>query len=128
MSIIQSIMGHITEIPVEKAEQEYKSILIKGESVVKAFGLLRDQVVMTNYRMITLNKQGISGKKHEMTSIPYKSIKRFSKESAGLFDLDAELRIWLHGDVEPMRWEFARGVDINQVYAILSQHVLLACP
>jgi hypothetical protein len=120
------MMGNVTEFPVEKAQEEYRQILIEGETVVKAFKLFRDQVVMTNSRLITLNKEGVTGKKQEMISIPYKSIKKFSKESAGLFDLDAELRIWLIGESEPIKWEFSRQVDINQVYMLLSYYVFTA--
>jgi hypothetical protein len=124
MSIIQNIMGHITEFSVEEAQKEFQSVLSEGESVVKAFRLIRDQVIMTNFRMITVDKQGVMGKKQRLTSIPYKSIKKFSKESAGLFDLDAELQVWLVGEPEPMKWEFSRGVDINQVCAVLNHYIV----
>jgi hypothetical protein len=126
MSLIQNMLGHITEYPVHEAEKEFQPVLCKGETVVKAFKLLRDQVIITNLRIITLNKQGVTGKKQQLTSIPYKSIKKFSKESAGIFDLDAELQIWLVGETEPIKWEFSRGVDINQVYAVLSDFVVHA--
>jgi hypothetical protein len=124
MSIIQNMLGHITEFSAQEAQKEFQSILSEGEAVVKAFRLIRDQVIMTNFRMITVNKQGVTGTKQQLISIPYRSIKKFSKESAGLFDLDAELQIWLVGETEPMKWEFSRGVDINQVYAILNHYVV----
>ena len=44
--------------------------------------------------MIIVDKQGVTGKKVEYKSIPYKSISRFSVETSGHFDLDAELKIW----------------------------------
>ncbi|MCI4171035.1 PH domain-containing protein, partial [Bacillus spizizenii] len=43
------------------------------------------------------DKQGITGMKTEFQSIPYKSISRFSVETAGRFDLDSELNIWISG-------------------------------
>jgi hypothetical protein len=126
MSLLQNLMGNATEILSDAAQNEFQPILVEGETVTKAFKLIRDQIVMTNLRLISINKQGVTGKKQEMTSIPYSSIKKFSKESAGHFDLDAELRIWLAGETEPCKWDFSRGVDINQVYQVLSHYVLLA--
>ena len=124
MSIFQQMMGNVTEFAPDKAQVEFAPILAEGEKVVKAFKLIRDQIILTNYRIITINKEGLTGSKHFTTSIPYKSIKMFAKESAGIFDLDAELRIWLHSESEPLKWEFSKGVDINDVYRTISTYVL----
>ena len=126
MGLLSSFMGNVSEISAAEAQEELRLILIPGETVAKAFHLFRDQVVMTNRRIITIDKQGVTASKREITSIPYSSIKKFSKETAGMFDLDAELRIWLTGEPEPLKWQFSKGVDINQVYSLLSQFVLAA--
>ena len=124
MRLLQQMLGNITEFAPEKAQAEFAPILADGEKVVKAFKLIRDQIILTDLRIITINKEGLTGSKHFTTSIPYKSIKMFAKESAGIFDLDAELRIWLHAEAEPIKWEFSKGVNINEVYRTLSQYVL----
>lgn len=124
MGLLSSFMGNVSEVSAAEAQEELRLILVSGETVAKAFHLFRDQVVMTNRRIITIDKQGTTGSKREVTSIPYGSIKKFSKETAGLFDLDAELRIWLTGEPEPLKWQFSKGVNINEVYALLSQFVL----
>jgi len=126
MGLLSSFMGNVSEISAAEAQEELRLILVSGETVAKAFHLFRDQVVMTNRRIITIDKQGVTASKREITSIPYSSIKKFSKETAGIFDLDAELRIWLTGEPEPLKWQFSKGVDINQVYLLLSQFVLAA--
>lgn len=59
-----------------------------------------------------------------MLSIPYNKITKFSKESAGHFDLDAELKIWIGSEPLPLVKEFKAGDNINDVYRILSQFVL----
>jgi len=96
----------------------------RPDKVHKAFKLHRDLIVMTNYRLITVDKQGVTGSKRSMTSIPYKSIRKFGKESAGLFDLDAELILWITGESAPIKWEFSKGVNINEVYSLLTYFVL----
>ena len=40
-------------------------LLIDGESVIMTFQAIRDMVVFTNKRIITINVQGISGKKKD---------------------------------------------------------------
>ena len=124
MGVFDFIMGHPTELSLEKAEEEFKSLLIEGESLEMAFRMIRDMFVFTNKRLILINKQGITGSKVEYQSIPYTSIIRFSKESAGLLDLDADLKIWVRGTSEPFKQHFGKGDNINEVYRILSKYIL----
>lgn len=117
-------MGHPTEVSLEKVAKEFEPILIEGESLEKAFKLIRDMFVFTNKRLILINKQGITGSKVEYQSIPYPSIIRFAKESAGLLDLDADLKIWVRGTSEPFKQHFGKGDNINEVYRLLGKYVL----
>ncbi|MGX1251472.1 hypothetical protein RKD48_003983 [Streptomyces ambofaciens] len=85
--------------------------------------LIRDTILFTDRRLILVDKQGITGKKTEYHSIPYRSITHFAVETAGHFDLDAELKIWLSGSQAPIQKTFTKGVDIYEVQAILTQFV-----
>jgi hypothetical protein len=85
---------------------------------------VRDQIIFTSKRVITIDKQGLTGSKQNIRSIPYKSIKMISKEGAGMLDLDAELVIWITGEPQPLKFEFKKGVDINQVYTLICKHIL----
>lgn len=124
MGLLSGVLGHASEVDVQKLQEEYYPILAEGEYLEKAYKLIRDMFVFTNKRMILVDKQGMTGSKVEYTSIPYKTILRFSKESAGLLDLDAELKIWVTGQVEPIKKEFKKDNNINEVYQMLSNHVL----
>ncbi len=124
MGLLDGLMGHASEVSVEKIAQEFAPILIDGEKIEKAFRLIRDMFIFTNKRLILVEKQGMTGSKVDYQTIPYSSIKKFSKESAGLLDLDAELKIWITGETTPLRKEFRKGDSINDVYRILSQYVL----
>lgn len=124
MGLFNAIMGNASEVSVEKISQEFQPILINGEHIEKAFKLVRDMFVFTNKRLILVDKQGLTGSKAEYQSIPYSSIKKFSKESAGLLDLDAELKIWIAGESMPIKKQFGKDNNINEVYQILSQHIL----
>jgi len=124
MGLLDGIMGNASEVSLDNLQKEYAAILVEGETLQKAFKVLRDMLVFTNKRLIFVDKQGLTSSKVEYLSIPYKSITRFSKESGGMLDLDAELKIWVTGQVEPIRKEFKKDNNINLVYQLLSTHIL----
>ncbi|WP_430816945.1 PH domain-containing protein [Carboxylicivirga sp. RSCT41] len=124
MGLISGLLGHAGEISIEKLTEEFQPVLVEGEHLQKAFKVIRDIWVFTNKRLILVDKQGVTGKKVDYQSIPYKSITRFSKESTGFLDLDAELKIWLTGSNDPIVKEFSKKTNINDVYLLLSQHIL----
>lgn len=84
---------------------------------------MRDYVVFTNKRVISVNVQGITGKKTDYTSLPYKNVVIFSVETAGTFDLDAELDLWFSG-LGRVRFEFKGSVDIKTIGKVISSYVL----
>lgn len=105
------------------AFKDLGELLVPGESIVLAFKGARDSVTLTDKRLIALNVQGMTGKKKDWTSLPYSKIQAFSVESAGTFDLDSELEMWLSG-LGRVRLEFSRGVDIRMVGRFIAERVL----
>lgn len=124
MGLLQKLAGNATQVSVESVQAELKPLLIDGENVEIAFKLWRDQIIFTNKRLITIDKQGVTAKKVDYRSIPYSKIVQFSKESAGVLDLDAELKIWVASLPEPLKFEFSKDAPINDVYALLSEKIL----
>ena len=124
MGLFNAILGNASEVNIENISMEFEPILIDGEIIEKAYKLIRDMFIFTNKRLILVEKQ-LVGTKVDYMSIPYSSIKKFSKESAGILDMDAELKIWLNNDNSPIVKTFGKGgYNINEVYKILSQHLL----
>ena len=123
MGLMSGLIGNAEKMDVEQAQQDYGRLLGEGEQIRAAYLLIRDAFVFTNRRLLLVDKQGMTGKKIEYHSIPYRSITHFSVETAGNFDLDAELKIWLSGTPEPVQKQFGKGVDIYEVQAILTQFV-----
>jgi len=124
MGIFNAILGNASEVNIENISKEFSPILIDGEIIEKAYKLIRDMFIFTNRRLILVEKQ-LVGTKVEYLSIPYTNVIKFSKESAGILDLDAELKIWIKDQEIPIKKQFGKGGDnINEVYKILSQHIL----
>jgi hypothetical protein len=124
MGILNALMGNSSEVSADKIFHEFEPILIEGEVIVKSFKLIRDMFVFTNKRLILVDKQGLTGSKVDFMTIPYRSIDYFSKRSASLLDLDAEILIWIKGANAPIQKEFRKGENINDVYKALSTFVL----
>jgi hypothetical protein len=124
MGLFDILMGNATEISVEEVEKEFEHVLAKNEHVEKAYKLIRDLFIFTNKRLILVDKQGLTGKKVDIHSIPYKSITHFSIETAGNFDMDAELKIWISGFNQPIEKTFNKNLNIYKLQSVLAEYVL----
>ncbi|WP_111672015.1 PH domain-containing protein [Algoriphagus litoralis] len=124
MGLFSALIGNAGEVNADELKKKYDTLLIEGEDIEMGFKLIRDTFLFTNRRLILVNKQGITGSKTEYKSIPYKSISRFSVETAGTFELDAELKIWISSEQEPsIVKQFTKSVNVYQVQKVLAYYV-----
>ena len=126
MGLLDGLLGNASEVDAAGLQTEFAQVLAPGERIEKAYQLIRDMFVFTDKRLIFVNRQGMTGKKVEYQSIPYRSIMRFSIETAGTFDLDAELKIWLSGQPQPIQLQFNKRLSIYEVQKVLAGYVLRA--
>ena len=125
MGLFSAILGNAGVAQPAELNGEYGILLADGEAIEIGFKLVRDVFIFTNKRLILVDKQGLTGKKVEYLSVAYKSIARFSVETAGHLDLDAELKIWVSSEAAPsITRKFTRQVSIYDVQRVLAQHVL----
>ncbi|WP_251859750.1 PH domain-containing protein [Clostridium sp. Marseille-Q2269] len=124
MGLFNGLMGNASEVNVADIEKDYEDILADNEKVERAYKLIRDMFIFTNKRLVLVDKQGMTGKKIEYHSIPYKSITHFSIETAGNFDLDAELKIWISGTQLPIEKQFNSSLNIYELQSVLANYVL----
>ena len=125
MSLLGRILGNASEIPAEELSTKYERLLTDSEQVELGFKLLRDVFIFTTKRLILIDVQGVTGSKVEYKSLPYKNISRFSLETAGTFDLDAELKIWISSENVPsVSKKFTKQIDVYAIQRYLSAKVL----
>ncbi|MBU0906412.1 MAG: PH domain-containing protein [Firmicutes bacterium] len=124
MGILDGLMGNASELEIVQVEKELKDLLAPAEKVGHAYKLIRDLIVFTDKRLLLIDKQGMTGKKVEYHSIPYKSVVHFSIETAGTLDLDAELNIWLSGSTIPILKKFNKSLNIYKVQSVLAAYVM----
>ena len=124
MGLFDVLMGNATEVSVESLSQEFAPILCSDEQILEAFEVIRDKWIFTNKRLILLDIQGLTGKKREYLSIPYRSINYFRVETAGTLDDDCEISIWVRGMETPLKKELSRKIDVKRLQRKLAEYVL----
>ncbi|KPZ69695.1 MULTISPECIES: PH domain-containing protein [Shewanella] len=112
MGLFDAILGNSSEMDLTELQQELSPILADNESVHMGYKLIRDMFVFTDKRLILIDKQGMTGKKVSYHSVPYKSMTHFIVETAGTFDMDAELKIYISGTEHPIVKELKKGTDV----------------
>ena len=119
----EGLFARLKKVKNDEFGKTINDFFIDGEDVIGAYKSARDGVVFTNKRIIAINVQGITGKKQDYTSIPYSKISTFSLETAGFFDLDAELEIYLSG-VGKVKFQFTQSTDVKEICKVISQFTL----
>jgi hypothetical protein len=101
-------------------------MLLPDEAVQMGFVCGRDAVVFTTHRAIQIDTQWL-GSKVLYLSLPWTKIKTFAVQSAGTWDLDAEMRLgiyapWFNKEIGAgLTIDFSKGrCDILAVNAFLS--------
>jgi len=121
MGLLDTLIGNSGQSSVEEARKKLVDILLEEEDIKLAFKSIRDFYVFTDWRIVFVDVQGLTGKKVEYMSLPYRSITSFSVETAGTFDADAELRVWVAGHGEPIKKSVNRKANVKDVQRAIAQ-------
>lgn len=124
MGLLDGMLGNASKVDNASVQEEFAKLLAPGEHVEHAYKLIRDLFVFTDKRLVIADKQGLTGSKVEYHSIPYRNVTHFSVETAGSFDLEAELKIWISSTAAPICKTFNKKLNIYEVQAVLASYVL----
>lgn len=109
---------------VSKAEptKDLLNMLVEGENVMHCYKTIRDIAALTNKRLIVRDAQGLTGKKVEIYSLPFRSIDMWSTENAGMLDLNAELELWTKAG--HFKLKVSPKCDIREFESVLGKAIL----
>lgn len=102
--------------------EDVESLLVPGERPVCAYSTIRDIAIFTDRRLIVRDVQGITGKKVEMYTLPYKSIDMYSTENAGHLDVNSEVELWTRAG--HIKINLKRSADVRKIDKILAAFIL----
>lgn len=112
----------LSKVNLDSVDGDIKGLLIPEEQMISAYKGIRDFVVFTDKRFISVNVQGFTGKKKDFTSMPYNKISVFSIETAGVLDLDSELEMYFSG-LGKVKFEFTGKSDIIEIGKFISEQM-----
>ena len=123
----QNSAWNLKPINTSAVRDEVNGLLINGEEIVMAFQTVRDQLIFTNKRIISIDVQGITGKRKSYSTLPYSKIQYFSIQTPGFGELipDSELFI-MFSNTFTAKFEFKGNVDIGKIGRMISEYVLEA--
>lgn len=121
----QDSVFNLKPISNDEVRGEVDGLLIADEKVEFAFKTIRDQLVFTNKRIISIDVQGITGKRKSFATMPYSKIQYFSIQTPGFMELfpDSELFVMFTNGFTA-KFEFNGAVDIGKIGRMLSEYVL----
>ncbi len=125
ISFNKNSVWNLTPIDVNSVRSEVNGLLINGEAIISAFKTVRDQLVFTNERIISIDVQGLTGRRKSFTSMPYSKIQFFAIQTPGFVEMipDSELVLtFSNGYVAT--FEFRGGVNIGEIGRRISEYVL----
>ncbi|RSL30239.1 PH domain-containing protein [Salibacterium salarium] len=105
-----------------KVPAEIEDVLVEGETAEIAYKTVRDVAVVTNKRIMIADRQGMTGKKVEVYTIPFSSIVMYSSENGGTFDLNAEMELWTK--VGRLKLNLNKKVDVRKLDRLIGSHIL----
>lgn len=115
------LIGNAGAVSSDSLQRDFGRLLADDEQVYAGFKVIRDTWIFTNQRLILVDVQGMTGRKKEYLSIPYGKITMYSVETTGTFDLDAELKLWIGSNPQPIEKKFNKSVDVYAVQGLLTQ-------
>lgn len=121
----QNSAWNLKPISVDAVREEVNGLLIEGEKVEMAFQTVRDQLIFTNKRIVSVDVQGITGKRKSFSTMPYSKIQYFSIQTPGFAEIipDSELFI-MFSNTFTAKFEFKGNVDIGKIGRMISAYVL----
>ena len=121
----QNSVWNLRPINVQDVRGEVNGLLIRDEQIVCAFQTIRDQLIFTNKRIISVDVQGLTGKRKSFTSLPYSRIQFFSIQTPGFMELvsDSELTLVFSNGFQAV-FEFKGAVDIGTIGRMISEYAL----
>lgn len=125
LSFNRESVFNLTPINIADVRGEVNGLLINGEQIAAAFKTIRDQLIFTNKRIISVDVQGITGKRKSFASMPYSKVQFFSIQTAGFLELVPDSELYLvFSNGTTAKFEFKGAVDIGQIGRMISEFVL----
>ncbi len=110
----------VKSLPVKEVEmpEEYYDLFI-DEHVIGCYKAIRDLIIFTDIRIVSIDVQGLTGKQKVIVTIPYTHICEMTIETSGYLDIDTDLILRTTAGTA-MAYSFRRGRDVIKIQSYIA--------
>ena len=110
-------------LPLKMVNKNVLNLLHSGENVVAPFAVVRDQVIFTNKRIITVEVNGITGVQQDIFSLPYRKVQYYGIKTAGFAEVipDSSLLLFF-ADGKKAEFHFQEKANIIEIGRIIGMY------
>ncbi|MCF0114278.1 MAG: PH domain-containing protein [Erysipelotrichaceae bacterium] len=122
----QESVFNLSPISINEVREDVHQLLVDGEEIIYAFKTVRDQLIFTDKRIISIDVQGITGTKISYATMPYAKIQYFTVQTPSVAEIlfaDSELYIVFNNGFTT-KFEFKGDVDIRGIGKLISEFIL----
>lgn len=121
----ENSMINLQKISNNDINKNAKSLILDNETVIGVYKTIRDQIIFTDKRIMTVDVKGITGKKQEIFSLPYAKVQYFGIQTVGFAELipDSELALFFNNGLKA-NFEFKGNNDILEIGKNISKYTL----
>ena len=122
----QESVFNLSSISINEVREDVHQLLVDGEEIIYAFKTVRDQLIFTDKRIISIDVQGITGTKISYATMPYAKIQYFTVQTPSVAEIlfaDSELYIVFNNGFTT-KFEFKGDVDIRGIGKLISEFIL----
>lgn len=121
----ENSMINLQKISNNDINKNAKSLILGNETIIGVYKTIRDQIIFTDKRIMTVDVKGITGKKQEIFSLPYAKIQYFGIQTVGFAELipDSELALFFNNGLKA-NFEFKGNNDILEIGKNISKYTL----
>ena len=124
-NIENNTVFHLKPITEDEVRPEIAVLLADGEEIVGAYKTVRDQMIFTNKRIISVDVQGVTGSRVSYSTLPYSKVQFYSIQTPGLAEIvaDSELTLAFANGVNII-FEFSGKCNVLRISKIIARYLL----
>lgn len=110
------------KVDEKSVQKQLDALFIPGEEVKYSLRQIRDLIIVTNKRLMIVDKQGLTGRKKRIISYLLNRIVMFDVENSPFLDFESEVLIQFMGMKKPLSFKISKLTDVNDfAHALFEQ-------
>lgn len=116
---------NLKQTDLSNCNKNARAIMTPDEQLLGVFRTIRDQIIFTDKRIISVDVEGVTGMRQDIFTLPYSKVQYFSIRTKGFLELfaDSELTLFFSNGCK-CTFEFSDRCDITAIGRSISSCIL----